>query len=46
MFPFELKPCLFPRGKAGLCCDKEGIALGPVKLVEKSNDVPGRRYRI
>jgi hypothetical protein len=43
---FELKPCLFPRGKAGLCCDEGGVALGPVRLVEKCDEVSGKRYRI
>jgi hypothetical protein len=46
MFPFELKKGLFTRGEAGLCCDEDGVALGLVRLVEKCDAVPGKRYRI
>jgi hypothetical protein len=29
-----------------LCCDEDGVALGPVRLVEKSDEVPGKRYKV
>jgi hypothetical protein len=36
---------LVPRGGAGLCCDEEGVALGPVPLIVASRDTTGwRRY--
>jgi hypothetical protein len=37
---------LVPRGAAGLACDDDGVALGPVRLVETVADAAGcRRYR-
>jgi hypothetical protein len=38
---------LVPRGAAGLACDDDGVALGPVRLVEPVADAAGRRvYRL
>jgi hypothetical protein len=38
---------LVPRGAAGLACDDDGVALGPVRLVEAVADPFGRRvYRL
>ncbi|MFZ3237116.1 MAG: glucosaminidase domain-containing protein [Stellaceae bacterium] len=38
---------LVPRGAAGLACDDDGVALGPVRLVEAVVDPSGRRtYRM
>ena len=38
---------LVPRGEAGLACDDDGVALGPVRLVEAVIDQSGRRsYRV
>jgi hypothetical protein len=38
---------LVPRGAAGLSCDEDGIALGPMPLVEAVSDAFGRRcYRM
>ncbi len=38
---------LVPRGAAGLACDDDGVALGPVQLVEAVTDASGRRsYRL
>ncbi len=38
---------LVPRGEAGLACDDDGVALGPVRLVEAVADPSGRRrYRM
>jgi len=34
---------LVPRGEAGLACDEDGVALGPMLLVEAVNDASGRR---
>ncbi len=35
---------LVPRGAAGLACDDDGVALGPMPLVEAVSDTSGRRY--
>jgi hypothetical protein len=36
-----------PRGEAGLACDDDGVALGPVRLVEAVTDPSRRRcYRM
>ena len=38
---------LVPRGAAGLACDDDGVALGPMRLVEAVTDAAGcRRYRL
>jgi len=38
---------LVPRGAAGLACDDDGVALGPMPLIEAVTDASGRRcYRI
>ena len=38
---------LVPRGGAGLACDDDGVALGPLPLVEAVGDASGRRpYRM
>jgi hypothetical protein len=38
---------LVARGAAGLACDDEGVALGPMPLVESVSDASGRRcYRM
>lgn len=34
---------LTPRGKGGLACDKDGVALGPVDLMRVDADAAGRR---
>ena len=34
---------LVPRGTAGLACDEDGVALGPMPLVESVTDAFGRR---
>ena len=34
---------LVPRGGAGLACDDDGVALGPLPLVEAVGDASGRR---
>ena len=41
--PFITEHKLVPRGGAGLCCDEEGVALGPVPLVVRSGTAGGRR---
>jgi Mannosyl-glycoprotein endo-beta-N-acetylglucosaminidase len=35
---------LVPRGAAGLACDDDGVALGPVTLVEAASDPSGQRF--
>ena len=35
---------LVARGAAGLACDDDGVALGPVRLVEAVVDPSGRRF--
>ena len=35
---------LVPRGGAGLACDDDGVALGPVRLVDGVPDASGRRF--
>ncbi len=38
---------LVPRGGAGLACDDDGVALGPMRLVDSVTDASGRRrYRL
>jgi hypothetical protein len=44
--PFFRTYRLIPRGGAGLACDDEGVALGPVGLVEAFRDDAGKlRFR-
>ncbi len=40
---FATERRLVPRGGVGLCCDEEGVALGPVPLIAASRDASGRR---
>lgn len=45
--PFAQTYRLVPRGGAGLACDEEGVALGPMRPVEPVTDGSGgRRYRM
>jgi Mannosyl-glycoprotein endo-beta-N-acetylglucosaminidase len=38
---------LVPHGAAGLACDDDGVALGPMRLVDSATDAAGRRrYRL
>jgi hypothetical protein len=38
---------LVPRGAAGLACDDDAVALGPMRLVDSATDAAGRRrYRL
>ena len=41
--PFVIRRRLFRRDGAGLCCDEDGLALGPVPLVAVSGETRGRR---
>lgn len=41
--PFARSFCLVARGGAGLCCDADGVALGPVPLVDAVAGASGRR---
>ena len=44
--PFARTFRLVPRGGAGLACDDDGVALGPVSLVEAFRDEAGKlRFR-
>jgi hypothetical protein len=43
--PFAAAVRLAKRGGPGLCCDADGVALGPVPRVEKTKDQGRPRYR-
>jgi hypothetical protein len=38
MFPYCQTFRLYERGEAGICCDVDGVALGPLKLVERAEE--------
>jgi hypothetical protein len=46
MFPRCETYRLYKRGGAGICCDVDGVSLGPVKLVVRVDEEAAKRYSI